>query len=321
MNSALIIAFQAAVMFILLAVGYFLYKKKFLGDEATQQLSNIAISIINPIVIFNAYQTDFDPSLFRGLMFALLLAFIAQTILVGSAYIMVRPNHQSAEIERFALGYSNCAFMGIPLIEATFGFEGVFYLTAFITAFNVFMWTHGVILMGGSRRNVSAKERVKSVLKIILSPAILSIVLGLLCFFTGLRMPSIIQQPLDYLGSMNTPLAMLVSGATIARAGLLDGLKNKRIYFLQSFKLLIVPMLLAALYVPMELFGVSPIVVNTIILAAAAPTASSTIMFAYKFGRDSGYASNHFAMSTVAGIITMPLVLAFAQMLERLFIP
>lgn len=321
MNSALIIAFQAAVMFILLAVGYFLYKKKFLGDEATQQLSNIAISIINPIVIFNAYQTDFDPSLFRGLMFALLLAFIAQTILVGSAYIMVRPNHRSAEIERFALGYSNCAFMGIPLIDATFGSEGVFYLTAFITAFNVFMWTHGVILMGGSRQNVSAKERVKSVLKILLSPAILSIVLGLICFFTGLRMPSIIQQPLDYLGSMNTPLAMLVSGATIARAGLLDGLRNKRIYFLQSFKLLIVPMLLAALYVPMELFGVSPIVVNTIILAAAAPTASSTIMFAYKFGRDSGYASNHFAMSTVAGIITMPLVLAFAQMLERLFIP
>ncbi len=114
---------------------------------------------------------------------------------------------------------------------------------------------------------------------------------------------------------------MLVSGATIAKAGLLDGLKNKRIYFLQSFKLLIVPMLLAALYVPMELFGVSPIVVNTIILAAAAPTASSTIMFSYKFGRDAGYASNHFAMSTVAGIVTMPLVLAFAQMLERLFIP
>lgn len=321
MNSALVIAFQAGVMFILLAAGYFLYKKKFLGNEATQQLSNIAITIINPIVIFNAYQTDFDPSLFRGLMYALLLAFMAQTILVGSAYIMVRPNHQSAEIERFALGYSNCAFMGIPLIEATFGSEGVFYLTAFITAFNVFMWTHGVVLMGGSESKKSAKERAAEIANILISPAILSIVLGLVFFFTGLRMPSIIQQPLDYLGAMNTPLAMLVSGATIAKAGLLDGLKNKRIYFLQSFKLLIVPMLLAALYVPMELFGVSPIVVNTMILAAAAPTASSTIMFSYKFGRDEGYASNHFAMSTVAGIITMPLVLAFTQMLERLFIP
>lgn len=321
MRSAFVIAFQAAVMFILLAAGYFLYKKKLLGDEATKQLSNIAISIINPIVIFNAYQTDFNPSLFRGLMYALLMAFIAQTMLVASSYIIVRSVNRDFEIERFALGYSNCAFMGIPLIEATFGSEGVFYLTAFITAFNIFMWTHGVILMGGSDGQKSVKERAGSLLKILISPAILSIVLGLVFFFTGLRMPRITQQPLDYLGSMNTPLAMLVSGATIAKAGLLEGFKHKRIYFLQAVKLLAVPMLLAALFVPMELFGVKPMIVDTVIIAAAAPTASSTIMFAYKYGKNAEYASNHFAMSTLAGIVTMPLVLAFAKMLEGLFVP
>lgn len=321
MKSAGVIAFQAVVMFILLAVGYFLYKKKLIGDEATQQMSNIAISIINPIVIFNAYQTDFDPSLFRGLMYALLLAFIAQTILVASSYIIVRAGHKSFEIERFALGYSNCAFMGIPLIEATYGAEGVFYLTAFITAFNVFMWTHGVILMGGSEGGKTPGGRAKALLKIVVSPAILSIVLGMICFFTGLRMPQIIQQPLNYLGSMNTPLAMLVSGATIAKSGMLDAFKNRRIYLLQSVKLLIVPMLLAALYVPMELFGIKSMIVETMLIAAAAPTASSTIMFSYKYGKDAGYAANHFALSTLAGMITMPLVLAFAKMLSGLFIP
>lgn len=327
MRSAGVIAFQAVVMFILLAVGYLLYKKKLLGDEATGQLSNIAISIINPIVIFNAYQTDFNPSLFRGLMYALLLAFMAQTILVASSYIIVRTTSKNFEIERFALGYSNCAFMGIPLIEAIYGAEGVFYLTAFITAFNVFMWTHGVMLMGG-RSSFAAPngkkapgERAKSLLKIVVSPAILSIVLGLVCFFTGLRMPQIIQQPLNYLGSMNTPLAMLVSGATIARSGLLDAFKNRRVYILQSVKLLIVPMLLAALYVPMELFGIKSMIVETVIIAAAAPTASSTIMFSYKYGKDAGYAANHFALSTLAGMITMPLVLAFSKMLAGLFIP
>jgi len=326
MRSAGVIAFQAVVMFILLAVGYLLYKKKLLGDEATGQLSNIAISIINPIVIFNAYQTDFNPSLFRGLMYALMLAFMAQTILVASSYIIVRAANKNFEIERFALGYSNCAFMGIPLIEAIYGAEGVFYLTAFITAFNVFMWTHGVILMGGrssfaSNGKKALRERAKSLLKIVISPAILSIVLGLVCFFTGLRMPQIIQQPLNYLGSMNTPLAMLVSGATIAKSGLLDAFKNRRIYILQSVKLLIVPMLLAALYVPMELFGIKPMIVETVIIAAAAPTASSTVMFSYKYGKDAGYAANHFALSTLAGMITMPLVLAFSQMLAGLFIP
>lgn len=312
MEAAGIIAFQAAVMFILLAAGYFLYKGKLLGSEATQQLSNITISIINPIVIFNAYQRDFDTKMLKGLIWALILGFIAQGILVLSGKIAVRPERKNYEIERFALGYSNCAFMGIPLVEATFGSEGVFYLTAFITAFNVFMWTHGVILMSGRKLNGG------SLLKIVISPAILSIILGLVFFFTGLRLPEIIQLPLDYLGALNTPLAMLVSGATIAKAGLKSAFNNPRIYALQSLKLLVVPALLVVL-LPLAVFlGAEPVTVNTIVIAAAAPTASATIMFSYKYGRDPDYASNHFTLSTIAGIVTMPIIFAFSEYITEI---
>lgn len=314
MQSALVIAYQTVIMFILLAVGYFLYRGKLLGDEAAQQLSNIAISIINPIVIFNAYQREFVPEMLRGLIYALILGFIAQGILVLSGLIIVRKKHQDFEVERFALGYSNCAFMGIPLVQATFGAEGVFYLTAFITAFNVFMWTHGVIQMSGK------KLVGRELLKIVLSPAILAIVLGLVCFFTGLRLPGVIQQPLDYLGAMNTPLAMLVSGATIAKSGLSGAFKSRRVYMIQAFKLLLVPILLIVMLVPAEIVGVSPVIVKTILIAAAAPTASATIMFAYKYGKNTKAASNHFTLSTVLGIVTMPLIMAVAGMLERLML-
>ncbi|MDE7399078.1 MAG: AEC family transporter [Oscillospiraceae bacterium] len=314
MQSALVISYQTVIMFILLAVGYFLYRGKLLGDEATQQLSNIAISIINPIVIFNAYQREFVPQMFRGLIFALILGFLAQGILVLPGLIIVRKTHRDFEVERFALGYSNCAFMGIPLVQASFGAEGVFYLTAFITAFNVFMWTHGVILMSGK------KLSGKGLLKIALSPAILAIVLGLVCFFTGLRLPGMIQQPLDYLGAMNTPLAMLVSGATIAKSGLLGAFKSRRVYFIQTFKLMIVPALLTVLFVPAEIFGVSSVIVRTILIAAAAPTASATIMFAYKYGKNTETASHHFALSTVLGILSMPLIMFLTGALEGLMI-
>lgn len=320
MDSAIIVTVQAVVMLILLAVGYFLYNGKFLGDEATKQLSNIAITIINPIVIFNAYQTEYEPNKLRGLLIALVLSFMAQGLLVCAATIIVRPNRENFRTERFALSYSNCAFMGIPLVEATFGAEGVFYLTAFVTAFNVFMWTHGVVLMSGEE-SVSAKERVKKLLKIFISPAILSIVFGLLFFFTRLRLPNIIQQPLNYLGAMNTPIAMIVSGATIAKAGLLDCFKNKSVYVLQSVKLIMVPALLAALLVPVQIFGIGGNIVNTVLIAAAAPTASATIMFAYKYGQDERYASNHFALSTIASIVTIPLILMFSGLLTSLFIP
>lgn len=301
-------------MFILLGAGFLLYKLKFLDDDSTRRLSDIVITIINPIIIFNAYQTDFRPELAKNLLIAMILAFSCQTVLVLAAKLVVRGSRADFQVERFAAGYSNCAFMGIPLVDAAFGAEGVFYLTSFITAFNVFMWTHGVILMSGE------KLSPKQLLKILASPAMISIALGLVFFLTGIRMPEIIQQPLDYLGSMNTPLAMLVSGATIAKAGLLSGIKNPRIYYLQSFKLLIIPILLAAAIVPLELIGASPLVVNTVLIAAAAPTASSTIMFSYKFGKNEKYASNHFAISTVISIVTIPVVMAFVKLIESIIV-
>lgn len=307
-------------MLILLSVGYGLYKGKLLGDETTKQLSNIAITIINPIVIFNSYQTEFAPEKLRGLLVALVLSFAAQGLFIGAATIIVRPPRQDYQTERFALCYSNCAFMGIPLVEATFGSDGVFYLTAFITAFNVFMWTHGVVLMeGGGKR--SAKERLNILLKILISPAILSVALGLAFFFTGFRLPDILQAPLNYLGSMNTPLAMLVSGATIAKSGLLDCFKSRRVYVLQSFKLIIIPILLTALFVPLRMFGIDGSIVKTVLIAAAAPTASATIMFAYKFGKNEKCASNHFALSTIASMVTIPLIMTISEWMTRLFIP
>lgn len=308
MDSAQIIAFQAAVMFILLFFGYFLYKRKMLSDESTKQLSAITLSIVNPIVIFNSYMMDFDTTLLAGLGIAAGLAAIAHLALMAAAYIAVRKGRKSSEIERFAIIYANCGFMGIPLVNATFGSEGVFYLTGFITMFNLFMWTHGTLMMSG-KKSSGFGATVKSIGKVLLSPAIIAIALGMVFFFTGLRLPDIVQTPLDYIGSLNTPLAMIVSGATIAKAGLLRGFKCGRVYYVQIFKLILVPAVLTFAFVPLAKLDVSMTVINTILIASSAPTASATIMFSYRHGKDEAYASGHFAVSTIASMATMPLVL------------
>lgn len=302
-------------MFILLGVGFLLYKIGYLDNDSTRRMSDIAITVVNPIVIFNAYQKDFQPELAKGLLYAMILAFFCQIVMLIIPKLVIGKKSEHFRIDRFAAGYSNCVFMGIPLIQAAFGSEGVFYLTAFITALNVFAWTQGVILMSGGE-----KQSSKSLLKIVLSPATIAIALGVIVFLTGFRLPSVIQQPMDYIGAMNTPLAMLVSGATIAKAGLLSGIKNPRIYAVQSLKLLIIPALLSVALVFTELLGVSPLVVNTILIAAASPTASLTIMFSYRFGQNEQYASHHFTISTLASIVTIPLIMVWVKLLESLIV-
>lgn len=320
MDSALVIAYQAVIMFILLFFGYFLFKKDFLSEDSTKQLSAIAIKIINPIVIFNSYQTDFAPEMLTGLLIAAGLAVVSHVVLILFSMLAVRRTKSDFETERFAISYSNCAFMGIPLVQATFGNDGVFYLTGYITVFNLFMWTHGVMTMQGGERR-SASDTAKTVLKVLISPAILSIALGLVFFFTGLRLPGILQTPLDYLGALNTPLAMIVSGATIAKAGLLSAFRSPRVYYVQLFKLILVPAVLTVMFVPLTLLGVPKLIIDTILIAAAAPTASATIMFAYNHNRNAEYASNHFALSTIASMLTMPLVLMLSAALSGVISP
>lgn len=308
MESAQIIAFQAVVMFILLFFGYFLYKRKMLSDESTKQLSAITIMIVNPVVVFNSYMTEFNTELLTGLAIATGLAVVAHLVLIGSAMLLVRKGAKNYQVERFAMIYANCGFMGIPLVNATFGSEGVLYLTGFITVFNLFMWTHGTLMMKG-QKNAGFKDTAKNIVKVLISPPIIAIALGLVFFFTGLRLPEIIQKPLDYVGSLNTPLAMIVSGATIAKAGLLRGFTCKRAYYIQSFKLVMIPLVLTLAFVPLAKLGISMMVINTILIASSAPTAAATIMFAYRHGRDENYASGQFALSTIVSMATMPLVL------------
>ena len=314
MSSVSIIAFQAIVMLILLLFGFFLRKKSFLSDETAKQLSNIIVTIINPILIFNSYQTECNERLLRGLGAAAVLAFAAHLLFIAASKVLVRKTRKDFEIERFSLIYTNCGFMGIPLVEAVFGSEGVFYLTAYITAFNLFIWTHGVVLISGKKLSASG------LLKIVLSPAIIAIIAGLIMFFAGLRLPGVIQVPLDYLGSLNTPLAMLVSGATIAKSGLKNAFTDKRVYLCQAIRLLLLPAALAGLFVLALMAGVEPMVIKVVLIAASAPTGSLTIMLAHKYERNAEYASSCFALSTILSMATMPLILAFWELLNSFVI-
>lgn len=96
------------------------------------------------------------------------------------------------------MSYSNSGFIGIPLISGVLGDKGVFYMTAYITVFNLLLWTHGIILMGDN-------DGLKGAWKNFLSPAILSIVIGIILFLFQLRLPQFIENPLEMIASMNTP--------------------------------------------------------------------------------------------------------------------
>ncbi len=295
-----IVLHQAIVMFILILVGAICFKTKILSKETVNQISGLVLKIVNPIVILMAYQKEYKPELVKNLGLTFLLSGIAFFVAMAVSYLGIK-NKEGREtvIERFSSIYSNCGFMGIPLVMAMFDYDGVFYLTAFLTVFNALVWSHGVMQMSG-------EKSLKSLGKVLRSPAIIAIILGMILFFLQIELPSILAETLEEIGSLNTPLAMIVAGATIIQTNLLEVFKKPRIFYISFLKLICIPVICIILF---KLFPFEKTVEMTVLAAVAAPSATICTMQCLQYNRNAAYASELFGVTTLFSIGTMPLMM------------
>ncbi len=290
---------QAIIMLLLILTGFGCSKSGIISESGTKELSKLVLTIVNPVVIFTAYQTEFKSELIKGFISAFILSVFAYIIAMVISYLLIRrKNGRETDIERFSCIYSNCAFMGIPLVQSILGSEGVFYLTAFLTVFNILVWTHGII-------QISGVKTFKFIIKAFTSPSIIAVAAGLVCFICRIHLPSIFLKSLEFIGNMNTPLAMIVAGATIAETNILKALKNPRIYYVSLITIMVIPLMTAGLFRMIPMNESSEL---TVLIAMSAPTAAIGTMLCLNYNKNSIFASEIFAVTTLLSTLTMPLI-------------
>lgn len=293
-------------MALLIAAGVICQKTKIIGNEVNKGISDIALKVSTPALLVSSFQQELNSERLQRLGYAALLAVIAILFAAVLGYLCVpkgkncpKDDNGRLSIERFSAIYSNCAFMGIPLINGLYGDEGVFYLTAFYALFNIAVWTHGVIMIKG-------ETGIRQAVKALSSPALIGIVIGAALFFLQITLPDVIKQALDYAGSMTTPLGMLVAGVTIAQTNLLGALKKPKIYYISALRLIVIPFLTILLFL---LLPFDETVMGVTVAAAACPAATICTMFAISYNKDSLYAGEIFAVSTVLSACTLPIIM------------
>jgi predicted permease len=247
--------------------------------------------------------------LLNGLLISLVLALITHIFGFIVAYTILRgKTNPDITIERFSTIFSNCGFMGVPLVNGIYGSEGVFYITAYITVFNIILWTIGVVMM------TNAKKDWKSLLKSLVSPVIVTIMIGIIFFIFQIRIPDNILQAMKYVGDMNTPLAMMIAGVAIGSSNILKLIRKFRIYLVAFLKLLVIPAILLLIYTR---FPISDSVLTTAILASACPAASTGTLFALRYDKNAMYASEIFTVTTLLSAITIPLIMMMTEFLLK----
>ena len=299
---------QLVKMFFIMLLAFFCYKIKLVDQNGNRTVSDLLLMVVNPLLILTVYQTDYDPKFVQGLIWAFAAAVVshAAAIIIGS-FLIRKKSGDDYCIERFNAVYSNCGFIGIPLIGSVLGDNGVFYLTAYMVTFTIFTWTHGVMLM-------EKKFSLQSLKQGILSPSFLSACAALALFFLQIRLPSVLLDSMQYVADMNTPLAMMVAGFSVAQADLPKMFRNLRMYYICFIKLLIVPAVMLFILMIMPL---SPEVATTILIATACPAATTGTMMAIRYKQNYTYSSEIFAMSTVLSVISIPAVVLVAEQLLR----
>ena len=306
LESLSVVAQPVITLFFMMAVGFMLEKKGHMSEEISARLSFILLYIGGPCVLVDSLQKleggpNMLPTIGAGL--GLSSVYFLTSIAVSMLF-WKHAGRDRRDTLRFGSVFPNCSFMGLPLMLSIYGPYGAIYAVPMIAVFNILQWTFGVWVMGG-------KELI-NVKKAILNPGTLSVAVGLGLFALGWKLPAPIGNTVYYLGGLNTPVAMLVIGAQMARVDLASTFRKKELYGASLLKLLMFPALFALITLALK---VERSLLVALVLLAACPTAGTTGIFAQRYERDTSSAAQSITLSTLLSLLTLPLVAAIMDWL------
>ncbi|MGN1410797.1 MAG: AEC family transporter [Eubacteriales bacterium] len=307
MNIASLIS-MVATLALLLAAGFVAGKTKITDEVSTERLSTLIVKLGQPFLIINALisQEFSRENLITGLKI-LLLGICMHAGMAAVAYFLARPikDFDERKLSEYSMFFANCGFIGFPIVESLYGKEGLFYGAFYIISFHLFVWTWGIVLLARGRSDIRITPK-----KIILNYGTLPCAIGFILFCLNLPLPSFFTSFVSYLSSICTPIAIIITGANLARRSMKAMLLNKNVYYVCLVKLVVMPVLaiivLRLLSLPdyMVIFGG---------IMAAMPCPAVVTMFGEMYRISPGYAAELVGSSTLFCVLTIAPVVMFAQ--------
>ena len=308
LESLLVVAQQVGVLFALMAVGFACHRTKLLSETVVRGMVDLLVLVVTPCLIVHAFERPFEPRLLAGLGWALGAALGAHALGILASFCIRQKDKRRESVLRFAVIFSNAGFMGIPLEYALLGNDGVFYGAVYVATFNLVCWSYGLVVMAGSLKDV----RVRT---LFVNPGSIGIVCGLPFFLFSCRLPPVLDEPLRMMADLNTPVAMIVIGWYLAAASFRPALACGSAYLAGLLRLGVIPAsVLGALWLfrPPE-----PAMAVATVVAASAPVAALTTMFAARYERDVAVSVGLVSLTTLLSILTMPPLVGCALWLFR----
>ena len=295
---------QMIVLFILMGIGFFCYKKGIITDEVSRKLSAIVVNIANPALVLTGGMGEEKIS-GQELKLTIVISLIMYAALLALAMVLprlLRVEEKSRGTYRAMTVFSNIGFMGFPVINALYGSSALLYATFFVIPYNILIYTYGVSAIAGKS---GEKEGRGFSLKGIFNVGFVACIVTIMIYFANLGLPAFVESTLTHLSNLTSPLSMMVIGASLAAIELRELFTDAKLLLFSAIKLVVIPII--GLWVIRQ-FVDSELLLGVCLVMLATPVGSMTAMLAQQYEGDYEMASKAVALTTILSVATMPLV-------------
>lgn len=306
MEQFLIALVQIGIFLILICVGFATVKIKIFDAHSLAAVSKLVMQISLPSYIFiNAISSATRQSLIDSFLIVPIAVLLYLILIVVSAAIEkvfgLQGNQKS--VFRASLIFGNIGFMGIPLVTALYPGSALLYVSVFTIVDQIFFWTYGVVLtkpVSDEKQKISPEN-----LKNLLSPPLLAIVLAIVFILAGVHIPEVFASSLTAIGNTSMPLALIYIGGVLCTSDIRPVLKCGELYAGIAVKMILMPVVC---YLVMCGVGLPGDMAGTLAFIVALPGIEMVPMLANSSGSDGDYAVCAIMMTTIACLITLPIV-------------
>ena len=302
-----------ASIFLLIALGFFLRKIGIVDEDFSKKLSTLVAKAGMPcLMVYSITSLEFSSEKLMGGIWILIFGSIAHFLMAVFAKLIFLRTKDTDEKKVYEFGciFSNCAFIGYPILGALFGEIGLFYGAFYVVTYNLGCWSYGVMLM--AKGKTGYKVTLKSM---FLNVGMISCILGFLLYALQIPIPSFLRTTAMYVGNLCTPLSLIVTGSLLATIPLVKMFSNHKLYLFCAVKLIALPLLFA---LAIHLCGADILIGEislTVFLAVmvSLPPAALTSLFANMYDVKPPFAAQLVSLGTLLSPFTTLLVIKMTQ--------
>ena len=284
-----------------IVLGYAANRLGVMDAEMNKKVSKLLMTFTMPCTILAAVATgDALPGLAEvlSILKAAVVFYALEAVFMLAVPRLLGGTAAQKGVWRYTLAFPNVGFIGYPVAVALFGPDALFYAVVLALPFNLMSFALGPLLLVGAKR-----FRVRQ----MLSPCVIAALAALVLALSGLRPPALVGECLDFVGGITVPLSLLLVGSLLAGLPAGQVFASPRLWVLSALRLLVMP---AALWLVLGRMDFSYMVAGVAISQMAMPAAVNGSMLCMEYGGDTQCMAQITFLSTLASIVTIPLVAA-----------